>query len=454
MARIVGNDEANVLFGGIEPDELSGLGGDDFLYGGGNIDVLAGGDGDDIFVVDFVVFSLLHGTSITPDQVIEESGGGTDTVLMEAFAPFTRLIGLTPRTFYAGYTLPANVENGIVGGVDFGLDADYKSSLAGNALANILIGNRGENTLSGFAGNDQIDGSTGADTMIGGLGNDAYQVDNASDVVVEELNAGTDWVNTTVSYILSANTEVLVLLGAEAIDGTGNATANTLIGNSTGNILKGAAGNDILEGHGGNDVLRGGDGRDVLDGGTGTDWASYSDKTVGMAVTLASAGNTSVKVGGVVEDTIRNIENMQGGSGNDTLAGDGLANRLMGYAGNDILNGGAGNDVLTGGLGNDQFLFNTALNASANVDTIVDLDAVADTIRLENAVFTGLAAGLLAAAAFFKGTAAHDASDRVIYNESNGALLFDRDGLGDTAAVQFATVSTGLGMTNADFLVV
>ena len=33
-------------------------------------------------------------------------------------------------------------------------------------------------------------------------------------------------------------------------------------------------------------------------------------------------------VGGVAEDTIRNIENVNGGSGNDTLTGDGLANVL------------------------------------------------------------------------------------------------------------------------------
>ena len=64
----------------------------------------------------------------------------------------------------------------------------------------------------------------------------------------------------------------------------------------------------------------------MLDGGTGTDWADYSDKTTAVSVTLAGAANAIVKVSGVAEDTIRNIENVQGGSGNDTLVGDGLAN--------------------------------------------------------------------------------------------------------------------------------
>ncbi len=85
--------------------------------------------------------------------------------------------------------------------------------------------------------------------------------------------------------------------------------------------------------------------------------------------------------------------------------------RLSGGIGNDVINGGAGNDVLTGGAGNDTFFFNTALNASNNVDTITDFFIPGDTIQLENTgVFTKLAAGTLTTAAFYKGAAAHDAT--------------------------------------------
>ena len=78
-----------------------------------------------------------------------------------------------------------------------------------------------------------------------------------------------------------------------------------------------------------------------------------------------------------------------------------------------------------------------------------------DTIRIDNAVFTALTTtGTLAATAFRTGAAAGDANDRIIYNDTSGALLYDADGTGPTAAIQFAKVTVGLVLTNADFVVV
>ncbi|MEQ1766916.1 MAG: hypothetical protein ABL859_05755, partial [Methylotenera sp.] len=54
------------------------------------------------------------------------------------------------------------------------------------------------------------------------------------------------------------------------------------------------------------------------------------------------------------------------------LIGNAAANILMGDAGNDTLDGGAGKDALTGGNGADTFIFNSALSATANVDSIAD----------------------------------------------------------------------------------
>ena len=69
-------------------------------------------------------------------------------------------------------------------------------------------------------------------------------------------------------------------------------------------------------------------------------------------------------------------------------------------------------------------------------------------------MFTGLAAGALAAGAFNTGAAATEADDRIIYNSATGALLFDADGTGASAAIQFATLAGGLALTASEFLVI
>src|SRR5262249_1591602 len=96
----------------------------------------------------------------------------------------------------------------------------------------------------------------------------------------------------------------------------------------------------------GDDLLQGLGGLDTIIGGSGIDTVDYREKTVGIAVVLNGATDATVTVGGVAEDTIRQIENVYAGSGDDVITGDAGANILLGGIGNDILDGGGGSDTV------------------------------------------------------------------------------------------------------------
>jgi len=218
--------------------------------------------------------------------------------------------------------------------------------------------------------------------------------------------------------------------------------------------VTGGSGADTLTGDAQDNVFRGGLGADVLNGGAGVDTADFGDKTDSVAVTLNGASAASVTVGGVAEDTLRNIENLTGGSGNDTLTGDGLANRLEGGAGDDVLKGGGGADALHGGAGVDTFVFGTALHAT-NLDTILDFTSGIDRIALDDSIFAAFAGqSTVASSALYIGGAAHDADDRLIYDSASGTLMYDSDGAGVGTAQAFAVLSAGLSLTEHDFLIV
>ena len=429
IENLTGSAFADTLTGNTLANRIEGGAGNDAIDGGAGADTLVGGLGNDIYTVDQAA-----------DVVIEQSGQGTD--LVKAAASFT---------------LPDAVENLTLTGT-LAIDG------TGNALANSLVGNAAANHLSGLAGNDTLDGGAGADTLTGGLGNDSYKVDNVGDLILENAAEGTDLVSATVSYSLAANVENLTLAGTLAIDGTGNALANSLVGNAAANHLAGLDGNDTLDG---------GAGADTMGGGLGND--TYKVDNAGDLVLENPGEGTDLISAAVGYALPANVENLTltgslaaDGTGNaaaNSLLGNGAANRLTGLAGNDTLNGGAGDDtlvggagadVLTGGTGADTFAFDLRETA-ANRDVIQDFAHLVDHLAFDRAAFTQLAAlppGALDSAQLALGTAATTAQHHFVYTQATGSLYYDADGLGGTAQVLIATFTNKPALTAADFLLI
>jgi Ca2+-binding RTX toxin-like protein len=152
---------------------------------------------------------------------------------------------------------------------------------------------------------------------------------------------------------------------------------------------------------------------------------------------------------------------LYGEAGNDWLYGGGDNDRLTGGLGNDKLYGGPGKDILTGGPGKDAFVFDSRPHSTRNFDKILDYRVRDDSIWLDNAAFKGLGRGgttekplKLQAKFFWKGSEAHDVDDRIIYDPTNGALYYDRDGTGAAGQVKFAQIKANLAMNHHEFFVI
>jgi Ca2+-binding RTX toxin-like protein len=203
--------------------------------------------------------------------------------------------------------------------------------VAGGAGNDTLSGGGDHDRLYGGDGNDVLNGGPGSDMLFGGAGNDRHLLDRQSDRVVELAGGGTDRIECAFSVALPDYVENLLLTGAAAINGTGNALNNTLNGNSGDNALRGGIGSDRLFGRAGDDWL---------DGGTGHD-------------------------------------RIYGGDGNDRIAGG---------TGNDIIEGGAGTDVMRGDFGRDVFRFSDPSDSGIGAarDRIVGFDPGVDRLDLRD----------------------------------------------------------------------
>ena len=232
---------------------------------------------------------------------------------------------------------------------------NYSSRSASNYLTNNWNYSSGEGSCPGVTPGCEGDYIAGdIEEMVAGSGADhlvAAQADTWLDP-----GAGDDNIDA------NGNSGVVVDNTSWTSTPTPDLTIDESAGTQTGN------GADTLTNDNGDFGFVGGDGNDTFVlkdstsfgsfcGAGGTDLVDASATATDQAIDLTSAMyDGSWNCGAIgVNGTGYTTENVTGGSGDDAIIGNALANQLDGGEGNNVVTGGAGNDTLTAGTGNDVF---------------------------------------------------------------------------------------------------
>jgi Ca2+-binding RTX toxin-like protein len=319
-ATVNGGDGDDTITGSPNPDFLHGDAGNDRVIGFRGGDTMTGDAGNDVLVWNNGDGSDKMDDSNGNDEV-EVNGdptqGDTFQIAPNAAEPgrtrFDRL-NLVPFNLNIAPELERIVVNG-------GGGADVVTTLPGAPILPVLNGGAGNDELTGGERSELITGGEGNDTLNGGGGNDR------------------------------------------------------IVGDRGGDTFNGGDGDDTL-------VWNNGDGSDTMNGEGGLDRTEVNgDIANGDAFTIKANGPRSqfdrvnlvafkldidveaLDVRGLGGDDSFNAAGgtgahlavtVDGGAGNDQLAGAEEADTLSGGSGNDNITGGAGPDVLDGNDGDDQ----------------------------------------------------------------------------------------------------
>lgn len=287
-------------------------------YSGGNVS--GSSNSFKIAEVQFKVTSV--GSAGDVNLSFVPRGGTSGTAIWAEDRTLTN--DLMNPNFSVGSPITLRVPGTGGGGGGTGIDATLSSGVltvrGTNAVNNIKLNLSGANLIA------EVDGKT-----------KSFAASSVSKIKV---------------YGLDGNDVITIGSGVKATRLDGGNGNDVLNGGSLNDTLLGGTGNDQLKGNAGNDLLDGGTGADKVFGGSGRDLASYFSRTKPLTISLDDVANDGEA--GEVDNIRVDVEDVEGGAGNDVIRGNSLANQLRGNDGRDSLYGGKGNDSLTGGNGNDR----------------------------------------------------------------------------------------------------
>jgi Ca2+-binding RTX toxin-like protein len=380
-------------FGNTETmDSIEGLGDGtmyaDTFYGDDNVNLILGARGDHI-----EAFKGDDQIQLDDAPAFVDGGDGVDTIigftqmrLVDTNGDGIAEIESTTNGVYVSLQAHRIYDDGWGGtGLVYNIE-----NVTGSAGDDVIIGDGGDNILSGVDGNDMLRGGAGNDTLDGGAGDDQLRGGSGEDVFI-----GGDGFDRVSLYHLDATQGVIADLRdqmvyddgygnkekMDSIEGLGAGTifADQFYGNDDHNLIL-AAYKDWAEGFGGDDDFQIDDAPDMVDGGDGIDTilqftqmrlvdtdgdgvaeVEYTSNGVDVDLSAGMIWNDGFGNSG----QIKNIENLGGSYGDDSLIGDDGENRITGWDGADKIDGGKGKDVIVGGAGDDM------LYGGGDADTFV-----------------------------------------------------------------------------------
>lgn len=284
----------------------------------------------------------------------------------EAFTPDQALVNSMLRvvvTYTDALGIEERVESeptAVVG--DFNLGTAAAQAINGTAGQDFLGGGEGNDSVNGFAGDDTIRFTMGeeTDTINGGDGTDTLNLYGTAAANIMRVFVSGGVVQSFTGGTIT-NVELVNLDLGDGIDllsynpATPPVTSQNIsvdLDAGTATGFASIAGVENVQGGSGDDTFVGNAQNNTFSGGAGRDTYSLAGTIAAATITTGSA--TSAEAG---TDTLTSIENYIGSQGNDSIIVNGANNDIDGQGGDDTINAGGGNDNVFGGAGNDTIIY-------------------------------------------------------------------------------------------------